>query len=85
MPDTTKSPKSEAPDAKKAQEEAKPAQPSGPPMPNPDSMTRLHETLPESLPKATNEPGGPTPGTLPEDPTQATDPGAAKPGTPGVD
>ena len=66
-----------------------------PPLPDPATMTKLHETLPEALPRASTEPGGSaanggavsatTPGTLPSDPTQATDPGAAKPGTPGID
>lgn len=90
MPDTakpnglreTKIPESEAADAKKAQEEAKPAQHAG-------SAARTHLRSARAP-----QPGGPaksqgdlrgTPGTLPEDPTQATDPGAAKPGTPGVD
>ena len=73
---------------------ARAPQPGNPPMPNPDSITRLHETLPEGLPRPSTEPKGlaksqgdlrGTPGTLPDDPTQATDPSAAKPGTPGVD
>ena len=71
------------------QEKAKPAQPGRPPLPDPDSMTRLHETLPASATQRAIDPAQsgprPTPGTLPSEPTQATDPGAAKPGTPGID
>ncbi len=87
MPKPSEPPKDEPPSDALSSETSEVAQPSARARPAPDQATlgKLHETLPEGLPRASNAPGGHVPGTAPEDPTQATDPSAAKPGTPGVD